>query len=216
MKFWSDSWTNGDRIPPRHAAGLPGRPLAPQACGENVNPHLAWCDLPAGTASLVLLAHDFDMPAGAAAGAAAELPPHAPREDFFHWVLVDLPPRPAAIAEGAVSRGFVPGGRREAPTPAGGRHGRNDFTRWCAADAALAGEYFGFDGPCPPVHDTFVHHVVFTLYALALPRLPLEGVFDGAQVSALLAGPVLGPQVLAVATFSGTCTLNPRLLAEAP
>jgi hypothetical protein len=48
------------------------------------------------------------------------------------------------------------------------------------------------------------------LYAVAEPRLPLVGVFDGPAVRAQLAGLVLG-----AATFSGTYTLNARLLAEA-
>jgi len=29
---------------------------------DNVNPHLAWSELPAGTQSLVLICHDFDVP----------------------------------------------------------------------------------------------------------------------------------------------------------
>jgi phosphatidylethanolamine-binding protein (PEBP) family uncharacterized protein len=56
-----------------------------------------------------------------------------------------------------------------------------------------------------------VHHYVFTLYAVAVPRLPLKGVFDGHAVRRELAGRVLGE-----ATFSGTYTLNARLLSEAP
>ena len=42
---------------------------------------------------------------------------------------------------------------------------------------------------------------------MAVPRLPLDGVFTGAQVRDKLAGRVLGE-----ATFSGTYTLNQRLL----
>ena len=44
MKLWSDSWTNGDRIPARYAAGK----LTESGVGfaDNVNPHLAWSDAP--------------------------------------------------------------------------------------------------------------------------------------------------------------------------
>jgi phosphatidylethanolamine-binding protein (PEBP) family uncharacterized protein len=70
----------------------------------------------------------------------------------------------------------------------------------------LAGQYFGYDGPFPPFNDSLVHHYVFTLYAVAVPRLPVEGVFTGHEVRAALAGHVLG-----AATFSGTYTLNHRL-----
>jgi phosphatidylethanolamine-binding protein (PEBP) family uncharacterized protein len=48
---------------------------------------------------------------------------------------------------------------------------------------------------------------VFTLYAVDLPRLPLDGTFTGQQVRQALAGHVLGE-----ATLSGTYTLNQRLL----
>jgi phosphatidylethanolamine-binding protein (PEBP) family uncharacterized protein len=53
-----------------------------------------------------------------------------------------------------------------------------------------------------------VHHYVFTLYAVSIPSLPLEGIFTGQQVREKLAGKVLGE-----ATFSGTYTLNQRLIA---
>jgi hypothetical protein len=130
--------------------------------------------------------------------------------DFFHWVLVDLPPRPTVIGEGEFSRGFVARGKPGPATASGARQGLNDYTQWFAADPRMAGQYFGYDGPFPPCNDSLVHHYVFTLYAVALPRLPLEGVFDGAAVRRALAG-----RVLAEATFSGTYTLNPRLLAGA-
>jgi phosphatidylethanolamine-binding protein (PEBP) family uncharacterized protein len=71
----------------------------------------------------------------------------------------------------------------------------------------MAGRYHGYDGPFPPWNDALVHHYVFTLYALNVPRLPVDGSFTGAQVRAALAG-----HVLEAATFSGTYTLNARLL----
>ncbi len=215
MKLFSDSWTNGDRIPQRYAAGRPdGRGGA--TFSDNVNPHLAWSEMPEGTRSLVLICHDFDVPSRGddVNRTDREVPADLPRVDFFHWVLVDLPPTPATIAEGEFSRGFVARGK---PGPeivgknAPARHGLNDYTGWFAGDAEMAGRYFGYDGPFPPFNDSLVHHYVFTLYAVAVPRLPLEGVFDGHQVRACLAG-----QVLAEATFSGTYTLNQRLLDAAP
>ena len=30
----------------------------------------------------------------------------------------------------------------------------------------MSGDYFGYDGPCPPWNDSIVHHYVFTVYAL--------------------------------------------------
>ena len=208
MKFWSDSWTNGDRIPARYAAGQPdGRGGA--RFGDNLNPHLAWSELPSGTQSMVLICHDFDVPARADVQAwqGREIPAELARSDFFHWVLVDLPPRPAVIAEGEFSRGFVARGKPGPQARDGARHGLNDYTHWFDGHPSMAGEYYGYDGPYPPAHDALVHHYVFTLYAVALPRLPVDGRFTGEQVRQRLAG-----QVLAEATCSGTYTLNPRLL----
>lgn len=207
MKLWSDSWTNGDRIPPRYAAGRPdGRGRA--EFGDNLNPHLAWSELPEGTRSMVLVCHDFDAPAAAADvnREGIELAADLERADFFHWVLVDLPPQPMVIHEGEFSRGFVARGKPGPAAPNGARHGRNDYTRWFAADAAMAGDYFGYDGPFPPFNDSLVHHYVFTLYALSVARLPIEGRFTGDQVRQALAEHLLG-----AATLSGTYTLNRRL-----
>jgi hypothetical protein len=208
MKLWSESWTNGDRIPARYAAGRPDGAGA-ATFSDNLNPHLAWDDVPAGTRSLVLICHDFDVPSCGddVNQPGREVPADLPRVDFFHWVLIDLPPRPAAIAEGEFSRGFVARGKAGPEVPGGARHGLNDYTNWFAGDPALAGNYFGYDGPFPPYNDSLVHHYVFTLYAVSLPRLPLEGFFTGPQVRTRLAG-----RVLAEATFSGTYTLNRRLL----
>ena len=208
MKLWSDSWTNGDPIPQRHAAGKPdgaGR----GRFSDNVNPPLLWSELPAGTESLVLICHDFDVPSRGddVNQEGREIPVDLERIDFFHWVLVDLPPALSGIAEGEFSRGFTARGK---PGPAGlhgARQGLNDYTGWFAANPEMAGHYFGYDGPFPPWNDSLVHHYVFTLYALNLPRLPVESSFTGAQVRAALAG-----HVLCAATLSGTYTLNRRLL----
>jgi phosphatidylethanolamine-binding protein (PEBP) family uncharacterized protein len=208
MKLWSDSWTNGDRIPARYAAGKPdGHGAA--TFSDNLNPHLAWSEAPAAAQSLVLICHDFDVPSRGddVNQPGREVPADLARVDFFHWVLIDLPPQPATIAEGEFSRGFVARGKPGPEARGGARHGLNDYTNWFAGDAAMAGSYFGYDGPYPPYNDSLVHHYVFTLYAVSVPRLPLDGVFTGPQVRAKLAG-----RVLAEATFSGTYTLNQRLL----
>jgi Raf kinase inhibitor-like YbhB/YbcL family protein len=210
MKFWSESWVNGDPIPAQFAAGRPdGQGRA--SLGENVNPQLAWSELPLGTQSLVIICHDFDAPTKAedVNQPGREVPADLARVDFFHWVLVDLPARfgqSGHIGEGQYSRGFVPRGKPGPNTAAPARQGLNDYTSWFAADAELAGSYFGYDGPYPPWNDSLVHHYVFTLYAVSVPKLPVEGAFTGLQVRKALEG-----RVLAEATLSGTYTLNPRL-----
>jgi Raf kinase inhibitor-like YbhB/YbcL family protein len=191
MKLTSNSWTNGDRIPARYAAGRPDGDGV--TFSENLNPHLAWTDLPSR-------GDDVNQPG-------REVPADLPRVDFFHWVMVDMPPVPSEIAEGEYSRGFTARGKPGPQTLRGARHGLNDYTGWFAGDADMAGQYFGYDGPFPPFNDSLVHHYVFTLYAVSVARLPVEGAFTGAQVRAALAAHMLGE-----ATFSGTYTLNRRLI----
>ena len=208
MKLWSDSWANGDRIGAKYAAGkLDG--AGGVTFSDNLNPHLAWGDLPAGTKSLVLICHDFDVPSKGddVNKTDREIPSDLPRVDFFHWLLVDLPPTVTSIAEGEFSRGFTPRGKPGPAAPLGARQGINDYTGWFAGNAEMAGNYFGYDGPFPPFNDTLVHHYVFTLYALDLARVPVEGAFTGAQLRQAIAG-----HVLDAATYSGTYTLNRRLL----
>jgi len=208
MKMWSSAWSNGEPIPARYAAGR----LLPEGgigFGENLSPPLAWAGLPAGTRSLVLTCHDFDVPSRSddVNQPDREVPADLDRIDFFHWLLADIPPDLSGFDEGRWSRGFTPRGKPGPDAGDGMRHGLNDYTAWFAGDAERAGRYFGYDGPFPPFNDSLVHHYLFTLYALALPRLPVDGAFTGSQVREAIAGQVLG-----AATLSGTYTLNRRLL----
>ena len=200
MKLWSDSWTNGDRIPARYAAGKPDGGVGDEggtAFSDNLNPHLAWSDVPTGAQSMVLICHDFDVPSKPddVNQPGREVPADLPRVDFFHWVLVDLPPRPTVIAEGEFSRGFTARGKPGPDVPGrdGARHGLNDYTGWFAGNPDMAGDYFGYDGPYPPFNDSLVHHYVFTLYAVSLARLAVEGAISPERRCAeKLAGRVLG------------------------
>ena len=211
MKLWSDSWTNGDRIPARYAAGKPTADGG-ATFSDNLNPHLAWNELPPGTESLALICHDFDVPSRGddVNQTDREVPADLPRVDFFHWVLIDLPPRPTVIAEGEYSRGFSARGKPGPAAPNGARHGLNDYTGWFAGNADMAGQYYGYDGPFPPFNDSLLHHYVFTLYAVAVPRLEIVGEITGAAVRQALSG-----QVLAQASITGVYTLNRRLLSGA-
>ena len=210
MKFWSEAWRNGEAIPERFAAGR----LVADGVGfsDNLSPPLAWRELPAGTLSLVLVCNDFDVPSVAddVNRPDRDVPADLPRVDFFHWLLVDIPPDCNGFAEGQWSRGFTPRGKPGPASVGPLRQGLNDYTGWFAGDPERAGRYFGYDGPFPPFNDSLVHHYVFTLYALAVGRLPVDGDFTGAQVRQALAGLVLG-----AATLSGTYTLNRRLRGEA-
>ncbi len=208
MKLWSDSWINGDRIPTRYAAGKPDVARG-VTFSDNINPHLAWSDVPAGTQSFALICHDFDVPSRGddVNQPDREVPSDLPRVDFFHWVMVDIPANLSQLAEGEFSRGFTARGKPGPATLHGARHGLNDYTGWFEGDPDNGGQYFGYDGPFPPFNDSLVHHYVFTLYALDVPRAAVEGAFTGPQVRA-----AIFKHVLAEATHSGTYTLNRRLI----
>ena len=179
--------------------------------GANKNPHLAWTDLPAGCRSLVLICHDPDVPSRAddVNQEGREVPADLPRVDFTHWVLVDLNPDRNGIAEGEFSSGVTARGKPGPEGPDGTRQGVNNYTDWFAGDAEMAGDYHGYDGPCPPWNDSIVHHYHFTLYALDIPRCPVEGRFGRDEVLAAMGG-----HILAQASITGTYSLNPAIPAS--
>lgn len=72
----------------------------------------------------------------------------------------------------------------------------------------MKGDYYGYDGPCPPWNDALVHHYIFTVYALAVPALAVNGPLDGANVRAALAT----APVFAKASLTGLYSLNPAVL----
>jgi phosphatidylethanolamine-binding protein (PEBP) family uncharacterized protein len=159
MKLWSDSWINGERIPARFAAGRLDANGTP-TFSDNLNPHLAWSEVPQGTLSFALICHDFDVPSRGddVNKPDREVPADLERVDFFHWVLVDLPVALSQITEGEFSRGFTPRGKPGPATLHESRHGLNDFTGWFSGDDTMKGDYFGYDGPFPPFNDSLVHH----------------------------------------------------------
>ena len=207
MKIVSDTFRDGQEIPVRCAFGRRD-PVTHVALSDNRNPHLAWSELPEGTRSLVLVCHDPDVPSRGddVNREGRTVPADLPRVDFFHWVLVDLPPAPASIAEGEFSDGITPHGKPGPEAPRGARQGINDYTGWFASDPDMKGDYFGYDGPCPPWNDAIEHRYVFTLYALDVQRLPVEGTFTGKDVLDALDGHVLGQ-----ARITGRYHLNPAL-----
>ena len=207
MQLMSSSFGHQQRIPEEFAFGVPDA-TQHLRLGRNRNPHLFWSGVPAGTKSLVLLCIDSDVPTRAddVNQAGRVVPASLPRADFYHWVMVDIPPTVHEIAAGACSDGIVPRGKQSPAGPPGSRQGLNDYTLWFAGDADMAGRYFGYEGPCPPWNDERLHHYHFALYAMDVARCPVEGTFTGQQVRAALAG-----HVLAEARLTGTYSLNPAV-----
>ncbi len=98
--------------------------------GAALSPPLAWTDAPDCTQSFTLVVHD----------------PDAPRGEFTHWLLFDIP----------ASAAHIPEGDGEIGTP-----GTNSIPD------------IGYAPPCPPPGDP-PHRYVFTLYALSADRLALD------------------------------------------
>ncbi len=210
MKLWSNSFADGAPIPGEFAFCVM-HPTQRVALSANRNPHLAWSDLPAGARSLALVCHDPDVPSRGddVNQEGRRVSASLPRVDFFHWVLVDLPPAPAEIAAGEFSNAVTPHGKAGPAAPRGARQGINDYTGWFAGEESMQGDSHGYDGPCPPWNDEIRHRYVFTLYALDIAHCPIEGRFTGQQVR-----DAIGGHVLAQASVSGIYTLNPDVRLE--
>ena len=207
MKLTSTSFEDGQRIPGDYAFCVPD-PGSRVNLGPNRNPQLAWSELPMGTQSLALICHDPDVPSQPddVNQEGRTIPASLARIDFFHWLLVDLDPHSGEINAGEFSDGVTPRGKSGPPGPRGTRQGINDYTAWFASTDEMKGDYYGYDGPCPPWNDTIPHHYVFTLYALDVPQLGVSGTFRGADVLNAMKGHGLGE-----AKLTGVYSLNPEV-----
>lgn len=210
MKLTSHSIQDGQPIAGEFAFAVPDA-TSHVALSDNRNPHLAWSDVPAGTQSFVVVCHDPDVPSKGddVNQEGRTVPADLPRVNFYHWLLLDIPAATTEIAAGSHADGVVPRGKPGPAAAHGLRHGTNDYTGWFAGDAQMKGQYFGYDGPCPPWNDSIVHHYIFTVYALATPTLEVEGELTGANVQAALAK----AHVLGQACLTGTYSLNPAVPA---
>ncbi|MCX4161983.1 MULTISPECIES: YbhB/YbcL family Raf kinase inhibitor-like protein [Paraburkholderia] len=211
MQLISQSFKNGATIPGEFAFAV-ADPVSHVALSSNRNPHLAWSDVPEGTQSFVVVCHDPDVPSRGddVNQEGREVPASLPRVDFFHWLLLDIPTGITEIPAGTHASGVTPRGKAGPLAHNGWRHGINDYTGWFANDEHMQGEYYGYDGPCPPWNDAIVHHYVFTVYALAAPTLEVSGPLTGANVRAALAS----ASVLGQASVTGLYSLNPKVLLD--
>lgn len=209
MQFASASFGHNYAIPSEYAFCAPDRQTRVKL-SRNVSPHLTWSGLPSATKSLVLICHDPDVPSKPddVNQEGRVIPASLPRVDFYHWVLVDIDAPWTIINAGEFSNGVTPRGKPGPDGPRGTRQGLNDYTGWFASDKDMAGNYFGYDGPCPPWNDSIPHHYVFTLYALDVEKCPVSGLFKGPDVLAAIAGHVLDK-----ASFTGLYGLNPAVKA---
>ncbi|MDR0997087.1 MAG: YbhB/YbcL family Raf kinase inhibitor-like protein [Zoogloeaceae bacterium] len=206
MKLICRSFADGGVIPADFAFGKTDA-KSHVALSKNRNPAFAWEDVPAGTKSFALICHDPDAPQFGD-GVNHEnftVPAFRPRGSFFHWSLFDLSANRRDIAEGEFSDGVTIRGKNAA-TKDGARQGINDYTAWHAGDPDMKGDYFGYDGPCPPWNDAIAHRYFFTLYALDVEQLDVPDKPTCQQVQA-----ALGCHVLEAASIMGTYSLNPEV-----
>ena len=215
MKLWSDSFTDGELIPAECAFGVIDS-AAHVRWSSNHNPHLAWDEVPAGTQSLVLLCRDIDAP-GVATDVNQEgrvVAADLPRAEFFHWTLVDIPVAMRTIAQGSLSQRVTPHGKSGPLAPPNVNHGSghqllqglNDYTNWFKGEPDMAGDYYGYDGPCPPWNDERVHTYLYTLYALDIARLDVKRRFTGLDARLAISGHILDE-----AQIFGVYSLNPAV-----
>lgn len=139
MHLTSPAFKHNEQIPAKYTCD-----------GADVNPPFEITEIPGGAKSLVLIVDD----------------PDAPRGDWVHWIVWNILPDTASIAENSV--------------PTGAMEGTTDFDRT------------GWGGPCPP---SGTHRYQFKLYALdALLNLPSSA--NKKDVEAALQAHVLAQTML--------------------
>jgi Raf kinase inhibitor-like YbhB/YbcL family protein len=90
MTLTSSAWPDGGSIPAKYT----------QAGGE-MSPPLAWSNVPEGTASFVLIAHDTDAAIGNGT------------DDLLHWMLWNIPGTATSVAEHIPAGTQLPDGTRQ-------------------------------------------------------------------------------------------------------
>lgn len=122
--------------------------------GDNNIPHISWSNPPKGVKSFALVMVDPDVPQDFSPANKEDevIAKDVPRRNFYHWLVVDIPPSVSQINDDAI-----------------GVIGQNDY----------GVENLGYDGPCPPWNDERVHHYHFIIYALNVESLHLGKGFTG-------------------------------------
>jgi Raf kinase inhibitor-like YbhB/YbcL family protein len=90
MSLTSTAWPDGGQIPKKYTQA-----------GEQVSPPLAWSNVPDGTSSFVLIAHDLDAAIGGGT------------DDILHWMLWNIPGTMRALPEAVPQGSQLPDGTRQ-------------------------------------------------------------------------------------------------------
>lgn len=204
MELKSNSFQNGDWIPEKYC--FCAKSEAHHVClSNNLNPHLAWSNAPEGTQAFAITCHDPDVPSVGddVNQEGKSIPRSLPRVNFYHWAITNLPANLSEIQEGEYSNEVIPKGKAGPSTKHGAIHGINDYSVWFANDHDMQGDYYGYDGPCPPWNDELIHHYIFTVYALSTP-VQVTTKFTGQQLAE-----AIKQHTLASANITGIYSLNP-------
>lgn len=207
LRVESTSMRDGEPIPERFAVATPTADGKAEIAGADVSPHLRWSGEPEGTRSFAISVVDPDVPDRSRQGVEGlSLGDDEPREDFAHWLVVDIPPEVHEIAEGAGGQGFVPHGRPAEPPVEGSVSGQNSYRELFDGNPDLEGTYGGWDGPFPPWNDEVAHRYVTTVFAVDVPSLGLAPAFTLEDFRGAIEGHVLDE-----GRIVPTYTLNPSL-----
>jgi Raf kinase inhibitor-like YbhB/YbcL family protein len=184
---------NGDKIPVNFAYCAPDGNGKTKP-GGNLNPQIRWSGAPEGTKSFAVLVVDPDVPAtfDDANKEGKTIAEDFPRQNFYHWVLVDIPSTISSLKQGQDSSGVRGGGKPTGKTPYG-INGQNDYASF------MKGTFGGYDGPCPPWNDARLHHYHFRVYALDVESLGLKEPITGKD-----AEEAIGKHTLAMGESVGT------------
>ena len=160
--------------------------------GGNISPAISWSGAPDKTKSYVLIVVDRDVPANFdTANKPGQIIQNSfPRQNFYHWVLTDIPASVHGVLEGKNSNGITKGGKA---------FGRSEY----GINGVNGYGFGGYDGPCPPWNDERIHNYHFIVYALDVPSVKLPDPIKGP-----LTEEAMKEHVLAQGEVNGTYTTN--------
>jgi Raf kinase inhibitor-like YbhB/YbcL family protein len=169
-----------------------GSPLVAQ----DRSPGISWSAGPPGTKSYAIIMVDPDVTADLSLmnKPGVTIAADSPRQNIYHWELIDIPATVTRLEPGVEGDGPTPGGKPIGPGKVGIR-GTNDywplFNKSPNMPPAMKGPYGGFDGPCPPANDERVHNYKFQVFALDVDTLHLSGQFFAPSVLKAMDGHIL-------------------------
>ncbi|SDG36590.1 hypothetical protein SAMN05216466_10388 [Paraburkholderia phenazinium] len=173
--------------------------------GANRSLPLKWSAGPAGTKSYALTMVDLDVPRDLSTlnKVGTSIAVDAPRMEFVHWILANIPKDRTTLAEAEDGEGRLHGGLPLEQT-AYGLRGQNGFAAFMKD-----GPYGGYMGPCPPWNDERAHRYQVTVYALDVDRLRLSRTFTRAELLGAMSG-----HVLATGSTEVDYSVNPKARLE--